>query len=99
MAYAKTNWLDAASTTQVTSSEEVPDVSKYGLQVSTTGSPASVQVLVEGSIDGVNWMGLLSVTSATTGWVADRPMKFVRLNLAMLSGGTSPTVSASLIAV
>lgn len=61
-----------------------------------TGAPTTVSVTLQGSLDGVNWF-VLATSSSTTGdyqSVADKPVFFVRANLATLTGGTSPTVTA-----
>jgi len=102
MAYVKTNWLNAATTTQTTASEEVTGTSRYGLQVSVTGSPSSLGVLLQGSIDGTNWVSLASVSAAGTTWSnpdSAGSVKYIRIDLQTLSGGSSPTVTASAIAV
>ncbi len=64
-------------------------------EVRLTGSPTSVQVDLEGSIDGSNWYQLGSHTATTDAlnWTLDKPVLFVRGNVVTLSGGTSPTAT------
>jgi hypothetical protein len=104
MATVKVNWLNAETVVGTdTDAEEVTGASKLGVQVVTTGSPASFAVELQGSIDGANWVTLVTATnSAINGYgqgAAQGPAQFIRLHLASLSGGTSPTVSASVVAV
>jgi len=74
-----------------------------GVQVVHTGSPSTVTLTLEGSLDGVNWFTLAtwssgSLSSGAIVWAADKPVSQVRANLGTLSGGTSPTVTALLVA-
>lgn len=68
----------------------------FGVQVTTTGSPASFSARIEGTIDGVNfvWIG---TTYTATGLQASTstglPVIGIRANLTALSGGTSPMVT------
>ena len=74
--------------------------SKFTWQTITTGSPSGVSVNLEGSIDGANWV-ILDNSTATAGeirCVVNYPMKFVRTNLATLTGGTAPTVTGQFVA-
>jgi len=64
----------------------------------TTGSPTTVTVVLEGSHDGTNWyqIGNPAITLSTphqliTGYV----FRYVRANLITLTGGSSPTVTAT----
>lgn len=72
--------------------------SKEGtLQVSTTGSPTSAIVAVEGSIDAVHWTELAS-HDWPSGGITEfdvNNMLYIRANLKTLSGGSSPTVTAA----
>jgi hypothetical protein len=65
----------------------------FGVQVMTTGSPASFSARLEGSIDGINfeWIGT-NFTSAGIQAAASSaiPLIAIRANLTALSGGTSP---------
>lgn len=68
---------------------------KHGMQVNTTGSPASCTYNLEGSADGVNATALLTAqactTSGTLTWEATgtKPVLFVRVNVTALSAASS----------
>jgi hypothetical protein len=68
--------------------------------VNVTGSPSSVSINLEGTIDGTNWFVLAN--SGNTGQFLMGgvlfPVKGVRANLTDLSGGSSPTVTATVVA-
>lgn len=66
----------------------------------TTGAPTAVTVNLEGSLDNVNWYILVSSASTTGDLQAStgKPVRFIRANLATLTAGTAPTVTARLIA-
>jgi hypothetical protein len=100
-AFVRANWLDVATATGTTEAEEVTGASKYGLQVAITGGPSAVTVRLQGSIDGTGWadIGSYSATSDGTTFIVDKPVRYARLNLSTLTGGSSPTVTASVIAV
>jgi hypothetical protein len=94
--------LDAASVVGPGASI-VPDVPMRfpGMSVVATGNP-NAQVVLEGTIDGVNWRTYFTVTLTSGGaQVAFAsvvnslgPSVAYRANLTSLSGGTSPTVTA-----
>lgn len=69
---------------------------RFGVQVATTGTPASFSLALEGSLDGVNFVALGSAVTATglSMITLSGPVCFVRFNLTALSGGTAPTVTA-----
>ena len=59
-----------------------------------TGAPAAANVRLYGSLDGTNWFDLTGAQVATSSilfHVVNRPVAYVKANLADLSGGTSPT--------
>ncbi len=95
------NWLNAATTTQVTDVIEVPGSTRYAIQAFSTGG-ASVTLKFEVSLDGANWLALTPNISAggtpVIQWFTDMPVRFIRLNLTALSGGSSPTVTAHVLA-
>lgn len=106
MPLVKTNWLNAATTPGTeTDPEEITGATRFGLQVETAGSPTTVGVFLDGSIDGVNWHPLIVATGVTGqlygfGLAATAPVvKYIKLRLDALTGGTSPTVTASVVAV
>lgn len=64
-------------------------------QTQTTGSPGSISVTFEGSIDGTNWT-TIDTSTATAGEirsVTGKPMRQLRCNVGTLSGGASPSVT------
>lgn len=72
------------------------------MQVTTTGSPSLVIVDLEGSQDGTNWFRLARYDSRFTGPLVTSDLYVVtnvRANLLQLSGGTTPTVTASIASV
>lgn len=75
---------------------------KKTVQVSITGAPSAVTVTLEGSIDGTNFAtlatkafsaGELTATFALFHSI-DTPVTYVRANLTVLTGGSTPTVTA-----
>ena len=105
MSLVKHNWLDAETVQgTVTDPEEVTGATRFGLQISYTGAPSSVDVELQGSIDGVNWVVLAQTgtNGALVGYGQGSThgvVKYIRLLLDQLSGGSSPTVTASVVAV
>lgn len=105
--FVKTNWLDAETASNLTTDpEEVLGLSDFALEVVVTGSPTDCVVLLEGSIDGTSW--LVTLTSfnihsfpggATYLTATGKPVRYVRLRIDNVTGGTSPTVTASVIGV
>lgn len=89
-----------------------PDIPAFfaGIGFSTTGSP-TIDLALEGTIDGVNWKTIAAVSAfgGTVGFVSGTsnappssnaiPFVAFRANLTAISGGASPTVSASLAIV
>lgn len=70
--------------------------SVHTMQTVVTGAPSGVTVNLEGSLTGGAWVTLASSTS-TTGDVqtaSGKAVRYVRANLATLTGGTGPTVTA-----
>lgn len=80
--------------------------SSFALQVTITGNPTQTVVWIEGSLDGTNWAPTPLLkwdlttpqVSADIVFVKDVPVQYVRANLKTLGGGSSPTVTAVLIA-
>lgn len=99
MAYVKTNWLNAATTLQATEPEELIGLFRFATEVVVTGNPASFLVRLEGSLNGSSWFTLAELSNpVSASWNDVRPTKLVRFNLIDLTGGTSPTVTASMMA-
>ncbi len=77
-------------------------IDKHVIQVVNTGDPTAVTVLLEGSLDGTNFdiIGTHAFTAAdivNDGAIffdVDSPCLHVRVNLTVLTGGTTPTITA-----
>ncbi len=73
----------------------------YSWQIELTGSPTSIEVRLEGSIDGTNW-GILDLitdpSAAGLRHVVNKPIQYIRANVVTLSGGTNPTVTVKFLA-
>jgi hypothetical protein len=94
--------LDAATSTGPGTLVEF-DVPKsiFSMEVVADGSPSSVVVTLQGTLDGTHFVTLgtvslsgndFNIIHATSVYVA------VRANLTTLSGGSSPTVTATIAA-
>ena len=94
------NLLNAvAAADTVSDAVEVTGTTQYTVEAVTTGSPSSIEVQLQKSINGTLWVTFGSLQSQ--GHLAvtlEQPVKYIRLRLSTLSGGSSPTVSASLAA-
>ena len=113
MILVKTDWLNAATTVgDVSSVEEVLGATTITVSSRATGSPTNWSVSLQGSVDGQTWFTLADYGPAGPGAhhsdfavsAADysangRYVKYLRLRLATLIGGSSPTVSASILAL
>lgn len=95
--------LDAVPSTGVSSDWPTRmGVLEHTIQGMLTGSPSSVVIDLDGSLDGDTYYQLASHTVtaqelATDSFmfhVTSKLVRYVRLNLVTLSGGTSPTVTA-----
>lgn len=100
--------LNAATSTGAGNSVRVPprdrwqesSASEFTFQIVTTGSPTTVTIGAEGSLDDITWDELAehTVSGATDMFhVVNRPVAFVRPNLKTLTGGTSPTVTIKVL--
>lgn len=75
----------------------------FSMQVSFTGGSPTVKVVMEGSIDGVNWFALATFDTGASGvsggivGASSLVVLQVRANLVTLSGGTNPTVTATIL--
>src|SRR4051812_23350894 len=94
--------LSAASSTGAGASTDLGGVAReWTTHTVTTGSPVSVDLRVQGSLDNVNWFtlgepsaGSQGVTELSGASNAARPyFRYVRGNVFTLSGGSSPTVT------
>lgn len=70
--------------------------------VTATGAPAAGTVTLQVSHDGVNWFATATTATAgatvTSGTLSNGAWRYARAVLSALSGGTSPTVTATLMA-
>lgn len=66
-----------------------------------TGTPATVTINLEGSIDGTNWFQMDQSVAAGGEMrsVINKAVRWARLNMTTLTGGTSPTVTGVVMAV
>lgn len=75
----------------------------FSMQVSFTGGSPTVKVNLQGTIDGSNWFTITSFDTgaggANNGIVSavDVVVLAARANLETLSGGTGPTVTATIL--
>jgi hypothetical protein len=68
----------------------------HTMQTKSTGTPATVSITLQGSLDGSTWATLATSTSTTGDMqqAVDKPVRYLRANLGTLTGGTTPTVTA-----
>ena len=95
-------FLDAATATGASASATVRKIMKdHTVQTTITGAPSAVTMDLEGSLDGTNWFQLatspfdaadLTATQAMF-HVDEKSVRFIRVNLTVLTGGTAPTVT------
>lgn len=91
--------LDAVTSTGAGSSFDLETLAnQFGIQVVVTGSPSSVDVALQGSMDGTNWYSLISRSAPNSGAEGTNASpqvaaRYVRGYLSGLNGGTSPTVT------
>lgn len=91
--------LNAATSTGPGTSRDLERPTRlFTMVVSATGSPSSVSVDLEGSLDGSFWFALVrrnDIGAATVGDSAGAHfVRYVRANALTLSGGSSPTLTA-----
>lgn len=73
----------------------------WTIQIKHTGSPTSVILDIEGSINGVDYVQIVQHTVAASDdmfHISGKSITSIRPNVTTLSGGTSPTVSVWLSA-
>lgn len=71
----------------------------HSLFVFVTGDPTHYTVGLQGSHDGIHWTGGPGINDGgSTAYVTtdDHLYRYVRANLSNLSGGSSPTVTATI---
>lgn len=81
----------------------IPDSARsFAVEVAIpSGAITSWTVNLEGSLDGVNWTQLISHTATigSTQWAVDKPVVFVRVNVATLVLNTAPSITVVVLAV
>lgn len=91
--------MDAA-TTVGPGSVVVFDVprSPINMYMTVTGSPTGFACALEGSLDGVNWTELVRGGTNSPIVVTTDLALMARANIIQMDGGTSPTVTATIVA-
>jgi hypothetical protein len=90
------------SATGTTTAFNVLGLDKYTVAVTTTGSPSGCAMQIEGSLDNTNFFNLSGSQICTSNLmfhITEKPILYLRTNVTTLSGGTSPTVTVSLLGV
>jgi len=94
--------LDAATATGAGNDWQVrAGASEHTIQGVCTGSPTAVTTEFEGSLDGVTWYQLAEhswttneiAAQAALFHVSTKLITYTRINLSVLTGGTTPTVT------
>lgn len=89
--------LDAAAATGTSDSITLRKIpSKYSMQLIVTGSPTTLVVDLEGSLNGTDFIAVVQSTATASGSMTfnvDEPIRYVRANVTAISGGTTPTVT------
>lgn len=93
--------LNAVTAIGAGSARDLEDVYRAHTLIATaTGNPVGWQIKLEGSHDGTNFAQLAVVNGAGNGPVvvsaSSDIVQHVRASLSSLSGGTSPTVTATI---
>lgn len=74
----------------------------HTVQAVVTGAPTAVSAQLQGSLDGTDFFNVGTAQSVPSGGIfsiPDFPLLWVRVQLATLTGGTSPTVTFSYLGV
>lgn len=102
--FINVNWLDEVTATGPSDVVQLEGAFRFGIAGNVTGGPSAAEVRLQVSIDGVSWKDAI-VYGAVSGenvWQQSGlavPIRFVRLNLTELTGGSSPAVSITVIGV
>jgi hypothetical protein len=90
--------LTSATSPGSGTSRDLEDVqAEHTLIIFATGSPAGFVVHLEGSHDDTNWVDLGSANEGTPFIAVSYALvRYVRARLFSITGGSSPTVSASI---
>jgi hypothetical protein len=105
--FVRTKWFDAITAVQISDPVELEGVFRFGVELSWTGAPDGFEGKLQGSIAGVAWRDLMNWGGPLAGGFNDaytqnsscHPIRFLRLRLDSLTGGTSPTVTVSVVGV
>lgn len=73
----------------------------HTIQIDITGAPTAITVDLEGSLNNTTWAVLITspmsaaeLTAAVSlSHIEDKPVRYIRVNLTTLTGGSSPTVT------
>lgn len=98
MIWSKPEWATFTAEDQFTDPEEVVGAGTYVVHATATGSPSAISVILQGSLDGESWF-TLGVAQGLPTWITGKPVKYVRAYLDTMSGGSSPTVTVSALAL
>lgn len=89
--------LNAATTTGVGSTQNLLQLLHYHTMVCTvTGAPTQLEITLEGSLDNSSWITLGTVNGNGSCHSIIATVQYVRANLTIIGGGTSPTVTAKI---
>ena len=101
-----TSLLAAATSTGASPSiSHSTPVGSHVLQVTITGAPTAVSVALLGSLDNTTFVtisthvlsaGELTATKAMF-FDVDKPLPYIKVDLTVLTGGTSPTVTVKYV--
>lgn len=72
--------------------------SKFTMCYTITGAPATVSLKLQGSHDATNWFDIATSTATASGATSSFDLfvaRYLRANLGTLTGGTAPTVTAT----
>lgn len=89
-----TGLLNAVTATGAGAAVVLPEpLSRFTSYATVTGAPTAVSAILEGSLDGTSWFPMNSHSAGGVLYFTSGPVKYVRGNLATLTGGTTPTVT------
>ncbi|MCG5220273.1 hypothetical protein [Streptosporangium sp. KLBMP 9127] len=71
-------------------------LTNHTMLVTATGSPSQISVQLQGSHDGSTWVDLANTSSWPTAVSVQRAVRYVRARLGGVTGGSSPTVTATI---
>ena len=92
--------LDVATSTGAGTGENLGNgFAIHTWEVVVTGGPSTVSVTLQGSLNNSTWYTLDTSTTTTSEMrhVVNKKVRFVRANVATLTGGTSPTITVRIL--